>query len=169
MFVKKTRKWTGNPSAYKLNLTVSCSRNTDGFAWRNLFEASVKLCTCRSRCLPPGLCSRYAERSDHGKGNVGSNIRGHGHDTIGSVLTTVKRDTPDTYVCDNRQHMCWIITIFIPVSVPCHERQEAPPRQKCVCMYACMYVYRQIEQGSTPWCPLYLCDSGTKGQNSTTH
>ena len=40
---------------------------------------------------------------------------------------------------DPRQHMCWIITIFIPMSVACHEREEAPARQNCVCMYVCMY------------------------------
>ena len=101
-------------------------------------------------CVPAGAVAShrgaaaaiYAERSDHGKGNVGSSIRGHGHDTIGSVLTPVKRDTPETYVCDHRQHMCWIITIFIPMSVACHEREEAPPRQKSVCMYVCTYVCR---------------------------
>ncbi len=82
----------------------------------------------------------YAERSDSGKGNVGSSIRGHGHDSIGSVLTPVKGDTPDAYVCDHRQHMCWIVTIFLPVSVACHEREKAPRRQKCVCLYIYIYV-----------------------------
>ncbi len=82
----------------------------------------------------------YAERSDRGKGNVGSSIRGHGHDSIGSVLTPVKGDTPDAYVCDHRQHMCWIITIFLPASVACHEREKAPRRQKCVCLHICVCI-----------------------------
>ena len=37
--------------------------------------------------LPPRGCTRYAERSDRVRGNVGSSIRGHEHDIIGSVLT----------------------------------------------------------------------------------
>ena len=36
--------------------------------------------------LPSRGCTRYAERSDRGRGNVGSSIRGPGHDIIGSVL-----------------------------------------------------------------------------------
>ena len=99
----------------------------------------------------------YAERSDRGKGNVGSSIRGHGHDSIGSVLTPVKGDTPDAYVCDHRQHMCWIITIFLPASVACHEREKAPRRQKCVCLHICVCICLYICHCVCVYTRMYDC------------